>query len=122
MFDVMKDLMPRNEIERLIVEVRADGYEMFRTVSKEPTFLYDLEVHFPDIEVNTFRVGGGRRLSAACPCCVWPKSVWPAEPAGEAGGRDRPRPAGTGALVGWMHEVHAAHSRTSVWVAGWSCL
>ena len=54
-----KYLIPRNEIERLIVEVRADGYEMFRTVSKESTFLHDLEVHFPDIEVNTFRVGEG---------------------------------------------------------------
>jgi CPA2 family monovalent cation:H+ antiporter-2 len=54
-----KYLIPINEIERLIVEVRADGYEMFRTVSKEPTFLHDLEVHFPDIEVNSFRVGEG---------------------------------------------------------------
>jgi CPA2 family monovalent cation:H+ antiporter-2 len=54
-----KYLIPRNEIERLIVEVREDGYEMFRTVPKESTFLHDLEVHFPDIEVNTFRVGEG---------------------------------------------------------------
>lgn len=54
-----KYLIPINEIERLIVEVRADGYEMFRTVSKEPTFLHDLEVHFPDIEVNSFRVVEG---------------------------------------------------------------
>lgn len=54
-----KYLIPINEIERLIVEVRADGYEMFRTVSRESTFLHDLEVHFPDIEVNTFRVGEG---------------------------------------------------------------
>ena len=52
-----KYLIPINEIERLIAEARADGYEMFRTVSKEPTLLNELEEHFPDIEINTFRVG-----------------------------------------------------------------
>jgi CPA2 family monovalent cation:H+ antiporter-2 len=54
-----KYLIPINEIERLITEARADGYEMFRTVSKEPTLLNELEEHFPDIEVSTFRVGEG---------------------------------------------------------------
>jgi CPA2 family monovalent cation:H+ antiporter-2 len=49
-------LIPRNEIERLISEVRAGGYEMFRTLSKQATFLPDLKVHLPDIEVNTFCV------------------------------------------------------------------
>jgi CPA2 family monovalent cation:H+ antiporter-2 len=30
---------------------------MFRSLSKEATFLPDLKVHLPEIEINTFRVG-----------------------------------------------------------------
>ncbi len=51
-----KFLVPRNEIERLISKVRADGYEMFRTLPKESAFLPDLADKIPDIEINTFRV------------------------------------------------------------------
>jgi CPA2 family monovalent cation:H+ antiporter-2 len=51
-----KYLIPRNEIERLISEVRADGYEMFRTLQKESTLVSDLKLQLPDVEVITFRV------------------------------------------------------------------
>lgn len=51
-----KYLIPRNEIEGLMTEVRAGGYEMFRTLPKDAAFLRDLKTHIPDIEVNTFRV------------------------------------------------------------------
>ncbi len=51
-----KFLIPRNEIERLISEVRTDGYEMFRTLQKEAVSLPDLNYKLPDIEINTFRV------------------------------------------------------------------
>lgn len=51
-----KYLIPRDEIERFIAEVRADGYEMFRSLSKNSTSLSDLRLHLPDLEINTFRV------------------------------------------------------------------
>jgi CPA2 family monovalent cation:H+ antiporter-2 len=52
-------LIPRNEIEGLIAQVRADGYEMFRTLPKDPASLPDLKAYFSDLEVNTFRVMKG---------------------------------------------------------------
>jgi len=51
-----KYLISRDEIERFIAEVRADGYEMLRSLSKNSTSLYDLKLHLPDLEINTFRV------------------------------------------------------------------
>ena len=51
-----KYLISRDEIERFIAEVRADGYEMLRSLSKNSTSLYDLKPHLPDFEINTFRV------------------------------------------------------------------
>jgi CPA2 family monovalent cation:H+ antiporter-2 len=53
---LMKYLVPRDEIEKLIAEVRADGYQMFRTLSKESVTFSDLEVHALDIEISAFRV------------------------------------------------------------------
>jgi CPA2 family monovalent cation:H+ antiporter-2 len=52
-------LIPRNEIEGLIAQVRADGYEMFRTLPKDPASLPDLRAYFSGLEVNTFRVMKG---------------------------------------------------------------
>ncbi|MEJ2726713.1 MAG: TrkA C-terminal domain-containing protein [Deltaproteobacteria bacterium] len=52
-------LIPRSEIEGLIAQVRADGYEMFRTLPKGSASLPDLKAYFSDVEVNTFRVMEG---------------------------------------------------------------
>ena len=54
---LMKYLIPRDEIERLIAVVRSDGYEMFRSISREPPSFHDLKLHIPDIEIVTLRVG-----------------------------------------------------------------
>jgi len=53
---LMKYLVPRDEIEKLIAEVRADGYGMFRGLAREAPSFYDFKLHLPDIEINTFRV------------------------------------------------------------------
>ena len=51
-----KYLIPRDEIEKFTTEVRADGYEMLRSVSKVSTSFSDLKIHLPDFEISTIRV------------------------------------------------------------------
>lgn len=54
-----KYLIPRDEIEKLIYEVRSDGYQMFRSISKDSLSLSDLTLSLPDIEISTLRVCEG---------------------------------------------------------------
>ena len=54
-----KYLIPRDEIEKLISEVRSDGYQMFRSLSKDSLSLSDLTLNLPDIEISTLRVCEG---------------------------------------------------------------
>ncbi len=54
-----KYLIPRHEIEALIAETRADGYQMFRSLSKESTSFGDLKHYLPDVEVSTIRISEG---------------------------------------------------------------
>ena len=49
-------LIPQNEIERFVAEVRADGYKMFRTLSKFSATAGDLKSYLSDVEVKTFRI------------------------------------------------------------------
>lgn len=51
-----KYLIPRNEIEKFIEEIRADNYIMFRTLSNNPSKSYDLRQYLPEIQIKTFRV------------------------------------------------------------------
>jgi CPA2 family monovalent cation:H+ antiporter-2 len=51
-----KYLIPRDEIERFVAEVRSDGYEMFRSLSKEWASFSDLKFNLPDVEISTLRV------------------------------------------------------------------
>jgi CPA2 family monovalent cation:H+ antiporter-2 len=51
-----KYLIPKAEIEKLIAEVRADGYEMFRGLNVEDTTLKDLKLQVPDIEISSLTV------------------------------------------------------------------
>ncbi len=58
-----KYLVPRDEIERFIAEVRADGYEMFRSISAGGGASFpDLELNVPGIEVSALRVEEGSCL------------------------------------------------------------
>lgn len=53
-----KYLVPREEIEKFILEVRAAGYEMFRSVSGGQAEVCDLRYHIPDLEISALRVHG----------------------------------------------------------------
>jgi len=53
-----KYLLPREEIESLVAEVRSDGYEMFRSLSKKSSSFADLKLQFSDVEISTLRVAG----------------------------------------------------------------
>ncbi len=51
-----KYFIPRDEIERLVTEARSDGYEMFRSLYKEPSSFSDLKFQLPDVEISALRV------------------------------------------------------------------
>ena len=51
-----KYLVPRNEIEKMIVEVRSLGYDMFRNAEIEPAKISDLRRYLPNVEVVTVKV------------------------------------------------------------------
>ncbi|RLG28315.1 potassium transporter KefB, partial [Methanosarcinales archaeon] len=53
---LVKYLIPRDEIESFIAVVRSDGYEMLRSISKDPESFPGLERHLPDVEIVTLRV------------------------------------------------------------------
>lgn len=50
-----KYLVPRDEIERLVTELRADGYGFFRRLA-EPSFVSNLRLQLPDEELRALHV------------------------------------------------------------------
>src|SRR5665648_552071 len=54
-----KYLIPKDVMDKFIAEVRADGYEMFRSLSKKQTDFHDLKLDLPDIDIITFRIEEG---------------------------------------------------------------
>lgn len=56
-------LIPREDIERFIAELRSSGYEMFRSFSGETIRICNLEHDLPDFKINTFRVHAGSVVS-----------------------------------------------------------
>ncbi len=52
-----KYLIPRDEIEKFVTEVRSGGYEMFRRLSRDTTAISDLNLYMPDVEIDTVRIG-----------------------------------------------------------------
>ncbi len=57
-----KYLIPRDEIERLLAEVRSDGYKMFRSLSRVSASFSDLKLQLHDVEISTFRISQGSLL------------------------------------------------------------
>jgi len=57
-----KYLIPRDEIERIVAEMRADGYEMFRSIPKTSVSISDLKLQLHDIDISTFRIAQGSPL------------------------------------------------------------
>ncbi len=58
-----KYLVPRDEIERLVTAVRADGYEMLRSLSVASASVADLKLQIPHMEIVTLRVAEGSALA-----------------------------------------------------------
>jgi len=51
-----KYLIPHDLIEKLVAEVRADGYQMFRSLSLEESSTPHLKVNIPEVEIHTIHV------------------------------------------------------------------
>jgi len=58
-----KYLIPRNEIEKFINEIRSDSYEMFRTAPKESSLLSNFKLHFPELEICSFIISSESEFS-----------------------------------------------------------
>jgi CPA2 family monovalent cation:H+ antiporter-2 len=54
---LMKYLVPGDEINKFISDVRSDSYEMFRSASFESSSLQDFNIHLPEVKITTIRVG-----------------------------------------------------------------
>lgn len=52
-----KYLIPRDEIESFVAEIRSDGYDMLRSLSKKKASYSDFKLHLPEFEISTLRVG-----------------------------------------------------------------
>jgi CPA2 family monovalent cation:H+ antiporter-2 len=51
-----KYLIPRDEIDKLVIQLRSDGYEMFRNLSSNFSLLSRFDLYLPDVEVSSLRV------------------------------------------------------------------
>lgn len=52
-------LIPRDDIERMIGELRSGGYQMLRTLSGDATASSRIELHIPDFRISTLKVKAG---------------------------------------------------------------
>jgi CPA2 family monovalent cation:H+ antiporter-2 len=50
-----KYLLPRQEIERLVNEIRSDGYDMLRSISRRTSYT-DIAEHIPHFDVCSIRI------------------------------------------------------------------
>jgi CPA2 family monovalent cation:H+ antiporter-2 len=56
-------LIPRDDIERFIVDIRSDGYEMFRGLSRDSKSLFSLNLELSEVEISTLRITDGSALA-----------------------------------------------------------
>jgi CPA2 family monovalent cation:H+ antiporter-2 len=52
-----KYLISRNEIERLVADARAEGYQMFRSLSSDPLSFRDLKLRIPNLDISVWQTG-----------------------------------------------------------------
>jgi CPA2 family monovalent cation:H+ antiporter-2 len=57
-----KYLIPHKEIEKLVSQVRSDGYELFRSLSISDTNYGSLAVKVPEIAINTIHVCSNSKI------------------------------------------------------------
>ena len=60
-----KYLIPREQIEALVREVRSGTYQMFRNIAAEPPSLQDLARNIPDVEISTHLLSRGSRFAGS---------------------------------------------------------
>jgi CPA2 family monovalent cation:H+ antiporter-2 len=53
---LMKYLVPKDEIERFIAEIRSENYQMFRSLSPRKAQVSDLKPYLSNVEINSVRV------------------------------------------------------------------
>ena len=58
-----KYIVPRDEIEKFVSEVRSDGYQMLRSLSVPPMSVSDISADLPDVELSILRVSQGSLIS-----------------------------------------------------------
>lgn len=51
-----KYLIPRDEIDKLVIQLRSDGYEMFRNLARKSSLFSTMDLQLPDVEVSAMRV------------------------------------------------------------------
>jgi CPA2 family monovalent cation:H+ antiporter-2 len=54
---LIKYLVPRDDIELIVNQIRSENYRMFRSLAARSSSLDDLKPHLPDIEINSLRIG-----------------------------------------------------------------
>jgi len=54
-----KYFVPKDDIEKLITEIRADGYEMLRSLSHNAQPSCTMDGCLPDLEISSFRIADG---------------------------------------------------------------
>lgn len=56
-------LIARDDIERFVSDIRSEGYEMFRELSRDSTSLSPLKLNLSEVEISTVRVTGKSLLA-----------------------------------------------------------
>ncbi|MBN2284693.1 MAG: cation:proton antiporter [Deltaproteobacteria bacterium] len=56
-------LIARDDIERFVSDIRSEGYEMFRGLSRDSTSLSPLKLNLSEVEISTVRVTGESLLA-----------------------------------------------------------
>jgi len=59
-----KYMIPREEIDQQVAELRADGYEVLRTMKLDMPHVSEIQRHIPDFQVATFKVQLGSLAEA----------------------------------------------------------
>lgn len=59
-------LVPHDDIERCITEIRSDGYEMLRTISRRHSHAVGISGYLSGAEIATFRIQKGSELEGTC--------------------------------------------------------
>lgn len=52
-------LIPRDEIDKLVIQFRSDGYQMFRKLARKSSLVSSLDLNLPDVEVSAMRIEVG---------------------------------------------------------------